>query len=51
MARLPASPSARTAGAAFHSMSRFHHPMHRRYWTDPGMPEHYETVWELVAGS
>jgi AcrR family transcriptional regulator len=39
----------RTARAAFHAMSRFHHPIHRRYWTDPGMPEHYDAVWELVA--
>jgi hypothetical protein len=22
--------------------------LHRRYWTDPRMPEHYEVVWELV---
>jgi AcrR family transcriptional regulator len=42
---------ARTARAAFHAMSRFHHPMHRRYWADPGMPEHYEAVWELVAAA
>jgi hypothetical protein len=42
---------ARTARAAFHAMSRFHHPLHRRYWTDPGMPEHYEAVWELVAAA
>jgi AcrR family transcriptional regulator len=42
---------ARTARAAFHAMSRFHHPMHRRYWTDPGMPEHYDAVWELVSAA
>jgi AcrR family transcriptional regulator len=41
----------RTARAAFHAMSRFHHPMHRRYWTDAGMPEHYEDVWKLVAAA
>ena len=44
-----AADPARTARAAFHAMSRFHHPMHRRYWTDPEMPEHYDAVWELVA--
>jgi hypothetical protein len=25
--------------------------MHRHYWTDLGMPEHYEAVWELVAAA
>jgi AcrR family transcriptional regulator len=41
----------RTARAAFHAMSRFHHPMHRHYWTDPEVPEHYEAVWELIAAA
>jgi AcrR family transcriptional regulator len=48
---LVAADPARTARAAFHAMSRFHHPMHRRYWTDPEMPEHYDAVWELVAAA
>jgi AcrR family transcriptional regulator len=39
---------ARTARAVFHAMSRFHHPLHRHYWTDPELPEHYEAVWQLV---
>jgi hypothetical protein len=34
-----------------HWVSRFHHPMHRRYWTDPRMTEHYDAVWELVAAA
>jgi AcrR family transcriptional regulator len=39
----------RTARAAFHAMSRFHNPLHRRYWSDPELATHYEAVWELVA--
>jgi AcrR family transcriptional regulator len=46
-----AADPARTARAAFHAMSRFHHPMHRRSWTDPEMLDHYEAVWELVAAA
>jgi AcrR family transcriptional regulator len=46
-----AADPARTARAAFQAMSRFHHPMHRRYWTHPELPEHYDAVWELVAAA
>jgi AcrR family transcriptional regulator len=38
-----------TARAVFHAMSRFHHPLHRRYWTSPDLAEHYDAVWRLVA--
>lgn len=38
----------RTARAVFHAMSRFHHPLHRSYWTDPAMTADYAGVWELV---
>jgi AcrR family transcriptional regulator len=48
---ITAGDPARTARATFHAMSRFHHPIHRRYWTDPEIPEHYQAVWELIAAA
>jgi hypothetical protein len=45
---LVAPDPARTARAVFHAMSRFRHPLHGRYWTDPELLDHYDAVWELV---
>jgi AcrR family transcriptional regulator len=37
-----------TARAAFHAMSRFHHPLHVGYWQHPDLNDHYENVWRLL---
>lgn len=37
-----------TAQAVFHAMTRFHHPLFRRTWTDPDLDTHYQAVWELI---
>ena len=37
-----------TARAAFHAMSRFHHPLHVGYWQHPDLDDHYQNVWRLL---
>jgi AcrR family transcriptional regulator len=40
---------AAAARAVFDSTSRFHNPAHAAQWTDPGINEAFEGVWDLVA--
>jgi AcrR family transcriptional regulator len=37
------------ARAVLDSMSRFHNPAHAAQWSDPGINEAFEGVWDLVA--
>jgi AcrR family transcriptional regulator len=37
------------ARAVFDSTSRFHNPAHAAQWSDPGIDEAFEGVWDLIA--